>query len=263
MTGQALHSGKKANARQWVFNWRPLGSPFIPKLLSVLIAGALLGLLVTTLRIRVATPAKSSPRKASLIFLGDDPQSRALTLRAREGGPFPSRFELSSWEGLAEIERQAMEAASYQPPAYVPVLEDLSDANLVQPVNLAHRGETFFPKRKTVAEAPPDASGLKLAPVIYPLSAGADPAQPATLPPFDGVVDVKLSSPSWRFLVCLNSAGGVVDCTSLETADKAAADALEAWLRKVRFRPEPGKSVRWVALGIGFTNQPADGPDAR
>ena len=264
MTDSPVKLRKRADSPQWVFNWRPLGSPLIPKLISLSVAGMVFTLLVTTVRIRLAVPEKSSPRKASLIYLGDDAQSRALTLRAREGGPFPSRFELLDWPELAEIERQAMDAARYQPPVYVPEIRDLPDENRVQPVVLAPRGEVFYPPRKPAADVAPDPSKLKLKPVLYPLSANAGGILPADpLPALEAVVDDSFSSPSWRFLLCLNAAGGVTECISLGKGGEPAADALEAWLQRLAFKPDSGKPARWIALGVGFTNQPADGPDAR
>ncbi|MEO5913133.1 MAG: hypothetical protein ABIS50_02795 [Luteolibacter sp.] len=263
MTDSPTRLRKLANSPEWVFNWRTRGSPLIPKIIALVVAGTAFTLLVTTVRIRLVLPEKSSLQKASLIYLGDDAQSRALTLRAREGGPFPSRFELSSWEGLAEVERKAMDAARYQPPAYVPEIRDLPDENLVQPLVLAPRGEAFFPKRKPAADGTPELPKVKLAPVLYPLSAMAVKALPENLPAFDGAVDGKLSSPSWRFLVCLNAAGGVTECVSLGKGGEVAADTLEAWLHRVAFKPEAGVPVRWIALSVGFINQPVDGPDAR
>ena len=264
MTESPVKLRKRANSPEWVFSWRPLGSPVIPKFIALAVTGVAFTLLVTTVRIRLTVPEKSSPRKASLIYLGTDPQSRALALRAREEGPFPSRFELSDWSELAGIERQAMNTAGYQPPAYVPEMRDLSDENRVTPIVLARRGEAFYPNRKSMAESAPDPSKLKLTPELFALSADASDLLPTgKLPPFEAPVDGKFSSPSWRFLVCLNADGGVTDCVSLEKGGEPAADTLTAWLRRLRFKPEPGKSTRWIAVGVGFTNQPIDGPDAR
>ncbi len=263
MAAKSLPSQKPVNPPEWVFRWRPLGSPLLPRLIALAVVGTAFGLFITTAQIRVTTPEKSSPRRASLIYLGDDAESRALALRAREGGPFPARFELSSWAGLAEIERRTMESVSYQPPQYEPVLKDLPDKNPVQPLVLAAQGEAFFPQRNSADQTPLDFSQLRLKPMLYPLSAEARQALPEALPAFDGKVDEKLSSPAWRFLICLDAAGGVTECASLESADKAATDALEGWLRRVNFTPAPAKPTRWLALGVGFTNQISDGSDAR
>jgi hypothetical protein len=264
MTERPVKHHPLANSRAWVFSWRPLGSPWFPKFVALAVTGTAFTLLVTTVRIRLAMPEKSSPRRASLIYLGNDPQSRALALRAREEGPFPSRFELSDWAELAGIERQAMDAARYQPPAYVPEIRDLPDENRVQPILLAPRGEAFYPQRKPTAPSTPDASGLRLTPVILALSSNAKGLLPeGKLPAFEAPVDDRFSSPSWRFLVCLNADGGVTECVSLGKGGEPTADTLGTWLHQLRFKPEPGKPTRWIALGVGFTNQPIDGPDTR
>jgi hypothetical protein len=102
-----------------------------------------------------------------------------------------------------------------------------------------------------------------LVPSLYPLS-GITPAEmPQELPPFDGPVNPAMAAESWRFLLRLNAAGGVLDCVSLSGGDEAGASALEDWLRRVSFQPEPAKPTRWIAVGVGFSNQPADGSDAR
>jgi hypothetical protein len=55
----------------------------------------------------------------------------------------------------------------------------------------------------------------------------------------------------------------VVDCVSLEKGGETGANELETWLQKIQFQPDSGKSDRWISLGIGFINQPADGTDPR
>jgi len=263
MTAKPVNPRKVVFSPEWVFRWRPLGSPVVPKLIALAVVGIAFVLLVTSVRIRVVLPEKMSPRRASLIYLGNDPQSRSLAMRAWEGGPFPSRFEPADWEGLAELEQQVMEAARYQPPPYVPAIKDLPEENLVQPLVLAPLGEAFFPDRKASGIRPPDVSGLQLAPVLYPLSAIGAKALPAELPAFVGPVDGVMAAAPWRFLVSVNADGGVTACVSLEKGGEAAADALEAWLHQIRFKPQPGGPDRWIALGIGFTNQPVNGTDAR
>lgn len=263
MTNKASHRVKPAHSVEWVFRWRRLGSPLLPKLIAVALVGFGFTLLVTTVRIRLVLLEKSSPRKASLIFLGDDAQSRKLAMRAREGGPFPTRFELSDWDGLAATEARAMEESRYQPPPYVPVLQVLAEKSLVKPLTLAPRGQAFFPKRKSLPSSSPDVSNLKLAPVIFPLSGMAAKILPDEFPSFKGPVDAIMAGVSWRFLLSVNEQGSVTECTSLAKGAEPAANALEAWLRRLKFQPEAAKPVRWIALGIRFTNQPIDGADTR
>jgi hypothetical protein len=153
-----------------------------------------------------------------------------------------------------------MDALRFQPLPYEPKMEDLPPTYQVEPLRFAAKGERFFPEHPTSPDQIPDTSGLKLAPVLYPLSGEALPGR---LPPFDAAVDAAMSSASWRFLVRLNPEGGVEECVSLENSDEAGALELEKWLHRVQFKPEPDQPFRWIAVGVGFTNQPADGPDAR
>lgn len=264
MAGGRVKPRKLAGTPEWVFRWSAGKTPLLPKLFSVVFVGAAFAFLVTSVRIRVTALEKSAPRKASVIYLRDDAEGRALTLRAREGGPFPSRFEPSQWEGMAALESAALAALRFQPPQYVPAVADLPPGNWVPQVELAAKGQSFFPKRTPPSARPQELAMLKLAPLLYPLSGISAATLPEALPPFEAAVDGAMSSASWRFLVRLNPNGGVAECVSLEKGGEPGAPELEAWLHKIHFKSDPAKPFRWIAVGIGFTNQPvADGPDAR
>lgn len=254
---------KLAGSPELVFCWRPAKSQWLPKLIALAFAGvALAGLM--TLRIRVIAPEKSSPRRATVVYLRDDAEGRELSLRAQEGGPFPAKFQLSQWEGLAELENSTMESARFQPEPYVSPIRELPAQNQLQPLELAAKGQSFFPQRAPASADAPAPAKLKLAPALYPLAGVSHETMPLVLPPFDGAVDAEMSSSSWRFLVRLNPDGGVAECVSLvEKVGEARAPELEAWLHRIQFKPELGQPFRWIAVGIGFTNQPADGTDAR
>lgn len=263
MAGGAVKSHKPKAAPEWVFRWRASKTPQFQKLLALAIAGVAFAFLITKVRIRVRAPEKSSPQKASLIYLREDAQGRALTLRAREGGPFPSRFELAQWQGLAELESAALEATRVQVPPYIPALRELPVANRVTPLDLAAKGELFFPRHSPLVVNAPDSPPLKPAPVLYPLSGVSPDTLPVDLPHFDAAVDGTMASASWRFLVRLNPSGGVAECVSLGKGGEPGAAELDAWLHRIQFKPEPEKPFRWIAVGIGFTNQPADGTHTR
>lgn len=260
MAHGTLEPRKQAGNHQWVFRWRPLRQPLFPKLFAVALVGGAFTFLITSVRVRVDAMEKSTPRKASVIFLRDDAQGRALSLRAQEGGPFPSRFELSQWGRLSVLEATAMDAIRFRPSPYEPKMEDLPQENRIDPQKFAATGERFFPTRPQSGNQVPDTTGLKLTPVLYPLTGES---LPDVLPPFGAAVDATMSSASWRFLLRLNPEGGVVECVSLENGDDAGALELDKWLHQIRFKPERGKPFRWIAVGVGFTNQPADGTDAR
>ncbi len=254
---------KRKAAPEWVFLWRQPGNPLLAKWIAVLVTGGLFALLLTSVRIQVIPPVAWATSKASVIYVTDDAEGRSLALRAREGGPFPSRFQPSAWEGAAALEQALMEAASWNAPPYVPALRDFP-AQGPAPVPLAVTGQPVLPKRLSAPAAVAAAVKLKPAPMIYPLSGIGFEDVPRDLPPILGALDPAITAETWRFLVRLDSAGHVWDCVSLAGGDLAAPVIMEAWLRRVTFHPDADNPSRWIAVGVGFTNQPAtDGPDAR
>lgn len=246
----------------FIFQWGGNRTPWLSKLLALVFSCVAFGLLLTTVRIKSGPPEKLAPKKASVIFLGDDLESRALSLRAREGGPFPSRFEPSQWEGLAELETSAMNILHSQQKPYVPTVPELPKENQLEALPLAAKGELYFPKRSLVPQIAPDLPKLKLAPALYPLSGISSEAPPRDLPPFHSTINGAMAAASWRFLVRLSPGGVVAECVSLEKGGQPGAPELEDWLHRVQFNPDPAKPFRWIAMGIEFTNQSANGPDA-
>jgi hypothetical protein len=263
MSRVTVHPHKLSGTPEWIFPWRGGSRPLLPRLIALAVVATAFTLLVTTVKIRVDSPAKSTPRKASVIYIRDDAQGRAMTQRAREGGPFPSRFDLSQWEGMPDLEAAALESVRFQPPPYVPVPEDLPSDEGVLPMELAAKGRQFLPARVPQPVATPDLGKLKIAPVLYPLSGVTSDTLPAELPAFPAPVDSAMSSAPWRFLARLNADGSVAECVSLEKGGEPGAPELEKWLHRITFKPDPSKPVRWITVAVGFTNQPADGTDAR
>jgi hypothetical protein len=248
---------------QWVFVWREVEPPVIPRLIALGFGIVLFGLLIGAVRILVMTPAKTSPHKASLIYLRDDAEGRAWSLRAKEGGPFPSRFEPGQWQGLAELETGAMEAVRYQPRPYVPAMVDLPRPNELESLSLAAKGEVFLPRHESTAVPAPDLIQLKPAPMIYALSGISPMAIPTDLPPFASPIDAEMSAISWRFLLKLDAAGTVSDCVSLAKGGVAGRTSLENWLLQISFPPALDQPSRWIAVSVAFINQPIDGTEAR
>jgi len=262
MASNAAKQPRLMNTPEWVFPWRGRKKTFFSMLVAHVIAGVAFILLLGAVRVKVVSPKPMIPRKASLIYLTDDAQGRTLALQAQEGGPFPSRFEPSQWAGMAALENEAM-AATRQVKPYVPQLRELPKETRIAPMELAAKGELVFPKRQLVARPASDPAKMKLVPTIYPLSGIPAEAIPAELPPFTGALDSAMTAASWRFLVRLNAQGGVTECVSLEKGGEAGALELETWLHGIQFRTTSEKPFRWISVGIGFSNQPADGTDNR
>lgn len=252
---------KRREAPEWVFPWGGPRASSFPKVFAVLLVGVGFAVLLTWVKIRVTAPVPWAAPKAAVIQVLDDAEGRVLTLRAREGGPFPSRFDPAAWDLTPAIEQAAWQAARWRPPPYVPPLRELPD----EPARprLSKPGAPVMPARQAPAEPTPLAGKRVLVPALDPLSGITREEMPEKLPPFAGEVDAAMAAVPWRFLLRVNAAGGVLDCVSLTGGNEPGKAALEAWLRRVSFQPGRAGTTRWIALGLGFSNQPADGTDAR
>lgn len=252
---------KRREAPEWIFPWGGLRASSFPKIFAILLAGGAFAVLLTSVRIRVAEPVPWAAPKATVIRVLDDAEGRSLTLRAREGGPFPSHFEPAAWELASAIEQVAFQAARWRPPPYKPGLRELPDEPAFP--RLAKPGVPVLPTRQPPVNPVPLAGKRVLVPALYPLSGISRAEMPKELPSFDGEVLPAMAAAPWRFLLRVDAAGGVLDCVSLTGGDEPGKAVLEGWLRRVSFQPGPAGATRWIALGLGFTNQPADGTDAR
>lgn len=245
-------------ARQWVFAWRPRRDALAGNILITLAVAAAFGMFVSFVHIRVAPAQPWAARKASVIHVTGDTDGRALRLKARESGPFPSRFEPAQWHQAKSIEQSAMEALAWKPPPYAPTLRELPEESPA-PVRLPSMGAVVLPK------PPPPASPVvppksRPVPVLAPLSGMAASVMPDELPVFEDV-SLKSTGPEpWRFLVQLDAAGHVADCVSLAGGDAPGPPALVDWLRRVAFQPDPRQSSRWIGVSLSFINQ-VDGAD--
>ena len=254
MVNRQKSKHRPADSPEWIFRWRHFGDDLFPKVAALLICGSAFAVFLTMVRVRVVPPMQPEGRKGYLIYLNPGPEADAWALRAKEGGPFPSRFEPSEWEGIQGVEQAAMDAVKLPFQAHALQLRDLPWHSAVAPVLLADHSERVFPSPVKKAEEGVDFTAMELTPVIYPLSNLSPNELPGTLPPMDAKIDGVLSSSAWRMLVRLRADGSVAECVTL-TGDSAGGTViLEKWLQGVRFKPVEGKASLWISIGIGFVN---------
>ena len=255
---------KRQEAPEWIFPWRTVGEPWLPKFLALALVAVVFAVLLSSVRIRTAVDSPWSSRRASVIQVLDNPDGRALRLRAQEGGPFPSRFEPSEWPAFVALEKSILESTRGELPGYRPVLREMTAGKRRMP-GLSEPGRAVLPHpsvtpRPAVQEVP-----TRLVPEITPISGIHATAMPDALPDFPGEVTPVLAAAPTRFLVRLDPSGSVTDCVSLDAGDEAGPSELERWLRGVSFKPGPTKASRWVALGVSFVNRTpmTDGAESR
>jgi hypothetical protein len=260
MTKRVSMRHKRREAPQWVFPWRGIRQSPLPKISAVLIALGFFAVMFSFVRIRIASPTPWAPRQATVFRALDDAEGRALALRAREGGPFPSRFQPSEIDWLRGLENQSLSAAGWQPPAYEPQLRELPAIEPQQP-RLSAPGKPVLPKRPAPDPAPLTGK-LRPMPALYPLAGVDAEKMPRNLPEFADEVPPAMLAEPWRFLLRLDAGGRVREVVPLAGGgDDAGASALIDWLGKIDFPDDDSADGRWIAVGLSFRNRPADGTD--
>ena len=254
---------KRRAAPQWVFSWRQPRGAWFPKALAFTAVAVGFTFLLTTVRIRVIPPAPWAARKAAVIQVADDADGRTLQIRAREGGPFPSRFDPADWEGTAALENALMAAAGGASAPVRPVLRNFPEDGLPQTPLLASRGEAVLPKHQPIAPNPLPTTELSLVPVLHVRSGLTPGEMPDELPPFPGPLDQALkevAADPGQFLLHIDASGRVLSSVSLTGQDESG---LADWLLAVRFKPDPASPSRWVVVAVGLIIQPTNGTDTR
>ncbi|MFZ9937685.1 MAG: hypothetical protein ACO3JG_11620 [Luteolibacter sp.] len=261
MTRRVSMRHKRKEAPQWVFPWQGLRQSPLPKIAAFLITLGVFAMMFAFVRIGIVSPTPWAARQATLFRTLEDAEGRALALRAREGGPFPSRFQPAQIDWLRELENQALSTAGWQPPHYEPKLRDLPAMKPPLPL-LTAPGKPVMPQRPP-PNPPPVAGKLQPVPTLQPL-AGVDTANlPANLPDFADEVPPAMLAKPWRFLLRLDAAGRVQEAVPLSGGgNDAGVSALTRWLAKIAFPPDVESEERWIAVGLSFENRPADGTDA-
>lgn len=263
MENTAPYRPRLKDTPERLFSWREREKSSFSMVISVVLVGVIFLILLGFVRIRMVMPKPMDPRKASVIYLTSDQEGRALALKAQEGGPFPSRFEPSQWGGMADLEAQALAATRRLDIPYVPKLRELPVDDHTPPIVLAAKGVPVFPKHPRNETLIPGTVPMKLAPVIYPLSGITAEAIPSVLPNYQSNIDSAMTAADWRFLVRLNPDGGVAECVSLGKGGEKDSVELANWLHQIQFQTASEKPFRWVAVAIGFINQPVDGNHTR
>lgn len=263
MPTRATPHARSEQETRWIFRWRwPSAAPF-PALIPCALAALPFALLLGLVRVKVAAPQFEMASKASWIQLTDTADGRLWAMRAKEGGPLLSRYEPSTCQAYATLEEAPMQATRIAPQTYLPKLRELPQQGPLEPLALAAKGETVFPRRTRELAAPSAMPASRLVPVLYPLSALGECGLPQSLPPLVGDLDAATAAAEWRFLLRLHPAGGVAECVSLTEAAGAGAKLLENWLHGVTFDPRLALDGGWLAVGIQFNNQASRGTEPR
>lgn len=253
---------KRREVPSWIYNWRSSGRHLLRSSLAFLIAAGCFAVFLVAVRVRVVRPVTWAAPQASLIQVDDSLSGRMLARRAREEGPFPSRFSLAEWGELPAWESKLQEATRSAPERYVPGLRGFADVAGGRS-GLASRGEPVLPTRPLASISSPQVRPLVMVPRLRPISGIRAADLPSQLPDFKLQPGDTLAAQTWNFLIRLDRRGRVADCVSMAGDEALEPTAIEGWLRRIAFHEAPEAAERWIAVGVGFENQASnDGTDA-
>lgn len=231
----------------WLFPWRRGESAFFSTFLAAVFVSGLASIAYPSISVKITTPQQIIPRKASLIYLTNTSEGRTLALKAQEGGPFPSRFRPSQWQGMAQLEGEIALRTRLPREVYSTQLRPVPEAGLATLGAPPLAREMVFPESRAPATLPEVAQRVKMIPQLFPLAGIKAEEIPSPLPTYVGAAEG-----AWRFLIQIEASGRVKECISLAKGGDPGAVDLQKWLRGVSFSTSPG---RWISVGVRFINQ--------
>jgi hypothetical protein len=246
---------------RWIFSWHIFRDASHPKYLSLAITTALFALLLSTIRIKITSASHISPPHATLIYAPTGNDEQNLQIRALEGGPFPSRFYPSEWEGFASANQTVFAKPIHHiaPPA--PALRPLGPEKPNKTSHLAGFTLSVFPDKPEPRSQIAPSPALAATPVIFFLSESNDQPPLPNVPALSQPISPEMSAEEWRFTLEINSQGRISECIALNSGDSPGLETITHWLRQITFpKPQTNKN-QWIAVGVRFSNLPAPPQD--
>ncbi len=255
---------RRMNKQELIFDWSHVEAHRGWKGLAVLIVAVGAIFFFSLISVRFDFKETSSVKSASVLYISDQDMMSAWMRKAEEMGPFPGRLEI---DGLYEpIDLLAADPLDEEQGwnSYAFELRSMQS----QPANSADRiavqGQRYFPKNfgSVHSEKTAPAKELVLKPVLIPYAKDAAKWMPAELPKFESVMNEKVASSAWRFVLLLRPDGTVAQCLSLSGGREESLSSLVKWLEGLRFA-ESEEAERWMGLRVEFLNDRKDGTESQ
>lgn len=246
--------------REWIFDWR--GRAEDRKSTAWMALGVVtivFALMIGAIRIRIAATPSRPAQQASAARVANDSIGRMLRSQAREGGPFPSRFDPGSWDAYPAIERPAIEPALPGLTPYEPVLLPLPERGRTAP--LTDAGMPVLPKPPKPDVPAPTVDRTGTIPTLTVLTGIRSIDLPLSLPnlPDEALSVVAAASPN--VLIHIDRSGAVMDATILDPLDPGISTLLRNWMRGLIFQADAAEAGRRGVVIIGTQPDPANGTD--
>ena len=237
-----------------IFDWSKPEASHKDKLFSVAIVGMLFTFLMGMFELSLPSQRTDSGAQGTLIRLVDDEMAKSWALVADENGPFPGRLDTDGELGGSSLSGEERLAWWRD---YEVKLRPMKEENGVYSVNVTPKWKREFPVTPPIAEDSPgvtfSAGSLANLPILVPYHRTALEWLPEELPTFDLRGVAEIPADSLRFMVSLREDGSLAELIPLAGAADPAHEALEIWLRGIRFKK--GSGERWFGLRVDFVNR--------
>jgi hypothetical protein len=240
-----------------VFEWGKRRSSVIHNWLAWIMATGIFTFFLGFFNVRM-DPVRAEVSESVAVFqFTDQGMGRSLAQIAEEQGPFPGRLELAgdAVVGSGEVLETFDVASSTD---YEPGLREFQALVGSGGDSLSQRGVLVFPNRErrdpSSAAAP---APTRLVPKLIPYERETSAWLPEVFPEFQMPDDGAGTLESSRFVLALRADGSVEHCLSVGGTVTAVTQAVEEWLRRVRF--QAGEEGRWLGLRVEFINRDGDG----
>jgi hypothetical protein len=239
-----------------IFDWKKSESRGRDKLLAFTVVALSFAAFAGLVELSVPTFRSPPAQGAALIRFADEGMARSWLLEAEENGPFPGRLEVSDQDWAATIlEGGRLDVWT----DYRASLRPLREEEVVGRVEISPKGKRVFPtlpgEKSGQAEVSPRGAIRRL-PILIPYDSAAQMWMPEEIPEFTLPAGVEITPDSLRFAVNLREDGGVAEAIPMAGGADPSLQALERWLRDVRFKEGTGE--RWFGLRVDFVNRRED-----
>lgn len=241
-----------------IFDWNKSESRRRDKLFAFIVVSLLSAAFAGLIELRLPVLRSISGQGAELIRFADKDMARSWLLEAEENGPFPGRLQIGEEAGEAIfLDGGSLDAWT----DYRASMRPLPEEETVGRVQITPKGNRVFPAIPSVAsDTMVDISPLREVrriPILIPYDRGAIEWMPEDVPDLALPAVVEIAPDSLRFAMSLREDGSVSEAIPLAGGEDSAQEALERWLRGLRFKKGTGE--RWFGLRVEFVNRREDG----
>jgi hypothetical protein len=243
-----------------VFDWKQSESQGKSKIIAFLLVTVLFTVLVSLLDLRLSPFRNESFVGAELIRFDEEEMARSWLLEAEERGPFPGRLEVVDELSLLAFSGGGLSSWN----DYSVRLRSLHEEQGVARMEIATKGARVFPAIPSpstdVLVDIPQNSTMRRKLILTPYDADALKWMPSKgLPEFQVPAGVESMPDALRFVVSVRDDGTVAESISLGGGADPLQDAVEVWLRSIRFGRGAGE--RWIGLRVDFVNGRKNGAE--